>query len=134
MKKLFVFVFVLVLALGTLGCEEQNDTTFTIDDAVTKVDVTYFSGNSTSWSIEGADIDALRNWLSGLKCKPVEFEKGKSPGDMDGGTVYGFECNAGELTSFYYIITGPNDYYLLIKSTWYYVINPSDPPVTPPET
>ena len=104
-----------------------------ISESVTKIDVTHFiGGKTTTWSVEGTDIDLLREWYNNLSYRYREFEKGQSPGDSDGGEVYTFDFTEGEWSGFSYVINGQNDCYIQSEGNWFVVGNPSMPPVVEP--
>lgn len=99
-----------------------------IGDEVTKVNITHvLAGQSTEWSVEGDDIEALRRWANGLAYERCDFDEGDTPGDAEGQEAYWFELTGGERPGFDYVICGPDDCYLLIEDDWYAVKNPSDP-------
>ncbi|MBD5384306.1 MAG: hypothetical protein HDR72_04840 [Ruminococcaceae bacterium] len=68
----------------------------------------------------------LSEWLCGLKYERREFRKGETPGDSDGGEVYSFTFENGELS---YVNNGGSECYLLFDGEWYAVLNPSEFPV-----
>ena len=91
MKKLIAFVItmVCVVVLSSCGWNSQKEVATVFSENVTKVDVTHFTGGrTTTWSVEGTDIDSLREWYNTLSYRYREFEKGQSPGDSNGGEVY----------------------------------------------
>lgn len=68
----------------------------------------------------------LSEWLGGLKYERREFPGGEAPGDSDGGEVYTFTFENGELS---YVNNGGSECYLLFGGEWYAVENPSEFPV-----
>lgn len=49
-----------------------------------------------------AELEALREWASGLKYEILEFEEGRFPGDYDGGKVYEIVLTEGPYPGFSY--------------------------------
>ena len=137
MKKLIAFVLALVciLALCSCGRNSQKAVATVFSQSVTKVDVTHRIGTETrSWSIEGTEIDLLREWFNNLDYRLIEVKDGRSPGDSNGNEVYTFAFTGGEWLGFSYIINGENDCYLLDtelnpEGNWFSVSNPSIPPL-----
>lgn len=132
MKKLMAFVLSVVCILALYGCgwNSQIEVATVFSENVTKVDVTHFiGGRTTTWSVEGTDIDLLREWYNNLSYRHRAFEKGQSPGDSDGGEVYTFVFNGVEWPGFSYVINGENDCYIQSEGNWFVVTNPSMPPV-----
>ena len=129
----FVLTFICALTLCSCGWISQTDFADMIGEDVTKIDITYHIGSSTTcWSVEGADIDLLREWLNNLDYQYRYFFEGRTPGDSDGGIVYEFVLTGVEQTRFCYVIRGENDCYLLSGENWFPVSNPTDPPVSVP--
>ncbi len=134
-KKAWRLMLVCLLVLA--GCSKaaggvSQPPLICMDDSVTAVDVSHtICGQTTQWSIDGADLDSLKAWTSDLEYRLQTFEEGESPGDCDGGEVYDFTPLEGEYPGFCYIINGLDKCYLLIDGSWYFVSNPSDPPVEP---
>ena len=138
MKRLIAFVLLLLFVLALAGCNQKpgpgRPVAAYIDDSITTVDIThYISGESTQWTAEGQDVEALRDWASKLEYELLEFEEGQSPGDSDGGEVYDFALSEGGYSDFSYVINGSEDCYLLIEGYWFSVKNPSNPPVIEPQ-
>ena len=53
---------------------------------VTKAEITHRAGGTvTEWTVEGDELDALKDWASGLKYELLDSEE--NPGDRDGGEV-----------------------------------------------
>ena len=73
------------------------------------------------WTAEGDELDALRDWASGLKYELLDSEE--NPGNRDGGEVYEVVLTEGYYPGFSYVICGPDDCYLLIEGYWYSVTN-----------
>lgn len=137
MKKWIVLMAALISAFSLAACTQAADsdrlTPAVISDYVTKVDIQHHrGGKSTQWAAKGEDVDNLRDWASKLECELLEYEAGQSPGDCNGGEIYNFTLTEGDDPGFSYVISGPNQCYLLIEGTWYSVLNPSNPPVTEP--
>lgn len=133
-KKLMVFVLALIciLALCSCGWNSQNAVATVFSENVTKVDITHRIGTgATHWSIEGTEIETLREWYNKLNYKVIEVKEGQVPGDVNGNEVYTFEFTGGEWLGFSYVINGDNDCYILNpEGNWFAVTNPSDPPIT----
>lgn len=135
MKRQIALAMVLVclLTLCSCGWNSQKMVAAHISQNVTKIDIIHYrGGRDTSWSIEGEEIDRLREWLDSLSYKLLEVEAGQSPGDSNGSEVYTFVLTGGEWPDFSYIINGQNNCYLQSEENWFFVINPSDPPVAEP--
>ena len=135
MKKLMAFVLSVVCILALYGCgwNSQIEVATVFSENVTKVDVTHFiGGRTTTWSVEGTDIDLPREWYNNLSYRHRAFEKGQSPGDSDGGEVYTFVFTGVEWPGFSYVINGENDCYIQSEGNWFAVTNPSMPPVSQP--
>ena len=66
----------------------------------------------------------------GLNCAPASFAEGETPGDVEGGEAYTFTPEDGP--GFSYVLTGPEEAWLLAEGAWYAVRNPSVPPVELP--
>ena len=135
MKKLIAFVITMVCVVVLSSCvwNSQKEVATVFSENVTKVDVTQFIGvRTTTWCVEGTDIDSLREWYNTLSYRYREFEKGQSPGDSNGGEVYTFVFTGGEWPGFSYVINGENDCYIQSEGNWFIVTNPSMPPVSQP--
>lgn len=136
MKKLFTVVLAIVCILALCGCgwNSKKIVATNISENVTKIDIThYIGGRSTNWSVEGAEIDLLKEWLDNLSYRHLEVKEGQSPGDNDGGEVYTFVFTGGEWPGFSYVINGQNDCYIQSEGNWFSVINPATPPVVQPK-
>ena len=135
MKKWIALARVLVclLTLCSCGWNSQKMVAAHISQNVTKIDVVHLQGTKEKcWSVEGAEIDRLREWLDSLSYKHLEVEVGQSPGDSNGGEVYIFALTGGEWPDFSYVINGENNCYIQSEENWFSVINPTDPPVAEP--
>ena len=135
MKKLIALVLVLICVLGVVSCgyNPKKPVAGHIDQNVTKIDITHCVGvEITEWSVEGKEIEALREWLDKLAYTLVEVEEGKTPGDNNGGEVYNFDLIGGVWPNFSYVINGKDDCYILFEGNWFVVTNPSNPPVVEP--
>ncbi len=135
MKKLITLVLSLVciLAFCSCGWNSQKNIATNISGDVTKIDITHrIGGETTNWSVGETEIDLLREWLDDLSYKHIEVEEGRSPGDSNGGEVYSFVFTGGEWPGFSYVINGESDCYILSEGNWFYVANPSKPPVSEP--
>jgi len=104
-----------------------------IGSYVTKVDVTHIlSGQLQEWTVDGEQLDALREWANGLEYEHRTYADGQSPGDTNGGEIYDFVLTEGDYPGFTYVINGPDDCHLVIEGEWFVVNNPSTPPITAP--
>lgn len=143
MKKLLALLLGALLALQTAGCApsstaegssaEPSHVAAFLDGEVTGVEVTHsVYGKDTTWTIEEEEtLKRLREWAGELDYVPYEFEEGESPSDMAGGEAYAFAVTGAEFPGFSYVILGPEECYLYVDD-WYFVNNPSDPPVGEP--
>lgn len=91
------------------------------------VKVEYFHcAEITELDLSDKEKMTLSERLSGLKYERREFPKGEAPGDSDGGEVYSFTFENGELS---YVNNGGSECYLLFGGEWYAVLDPSEFPV-----
>lgn len=123
-------------ACGTSGSKPTSDNLISasIADSVKKVEITHIiSGTESLWTVDGDELETLKDWMSGLNYSIVQCEKGNSPGDGDGGEAYSFAMTDTDCPGFSYVINGPDSCYLLVDGNWYSVSNPSDPPVAEPQ-
>ena len=135
MKKLMALVLALVciVALCSCGWNSQKVVAAVISENVTKIDITHrIGGETTNWSVDGAEIDHLREWLGKLSYKHLEVKEGQSHGDSNGGEVYTFVLTGDEWPGFSYVINGQNDCYILSEGNWFSVTNPTNPPISEP--
>lgn len=140
MKKQWILFltlsFLLVLAAcGTSGSNSTSDNLIFIADSVTEIEITHIiSGTESQWTVNSDDeLEALKNWITGLNYSMVQFEEGHSPGDESGGEAYSFTMTGADHPVFSYVINGADRCYLLMDGNWYLVSNPSAPPVTEPQ-
>ncbi len=132
MRKLIALSLALMIPLSMVGCSKGQGHPIVayIGEDITKVEVMhYIGGQESQWTATGNDVDSLRGWVSAQEYELVEFEEGQSPGDSDGGEVYDFILTESDYPGFSYVISGADECYLLIKSHWYSVANPSNPPI-----
>ena len=133
MKKIIALVLALfcTLFLYSCGWNSQKAVATVFSESVSKVDIAHRIGaETTKWSIEGAEIDLLREWFNNLDYKYIEVKEGKTPGSVNGNEVYTFEFIGGEWLGFSYVINGENDCYILNpEGNWFSVTNPPNPPV-----
>lgn len=137
MKRTFALILSLICMLALAGCTGGNDPNREIgayiDKNVRKAKVSFVRwGHDAEWTFEGDAIEPLRDWVRGLQCEYREFEEHHTPGDMIGGEAYVFEPEGEK--SFFYVNngrdgTGTDLCYLYTENGWYFVKNPSDPPV-----
>ena len=132
MKKLILVVLVVActMALCSCGWNSKKAVATVFSENVSKVDITYhFGAETVKWSVEGTELNLVREWFNCLDYIHIEFAEGQTPGDINGNEVYIFEFYGGEWTGFSYVINGENDCYILNpKGNWFAVINPSNPP------
>ena len=136
MKRLMVFalVFVCVIMVCSCGGNSQEVIATVFGDNVTTVNVTHIvGGQTTNWSVEGKQVDALRAWFNGLNYKHFEVQDGQDPGAVNGGEIYTFEFPGVDWYSFSYVINGEKECYILNSDgEWFLVKRPSNPPLTAP--
>ena len=84
------------------------------------------AGQIKKWSVSAELIDDVTEWYDDLEYKKVEFNKGESPADGEGQTVYCLEFSDG--TIFDYFNCG-TEHYIRMDDIWYKVENPKLPPV-----
>ena len=123
-------IFCLVCSIFTFtGCNEFSEPIAVIPDDISIINITHsVCGQSTKFTVEGDNLNELREWVTGLRYKHQSYTKGNSPSDCEGGEVYIFEMEE-DYTGFSYIINGKNKCYLLVEGEWYAVSNPSNPPI-----
>jgi hypothetical protein len=134
MKKYNIFfLFSMVLSVFFLlaGCGKDNQSgeklAALIPEEITEITVTHIlSGKETEYTIDGAKLDELKLWASNLSMKYKVYKDGSTPGDVDGGEVYGFNMED-NYTEFSYIINGEKECYVLVGDKWYVISNPTDP-------
>lgn len=137
-KQLILFLtlsFLLAFAAcGTSGSNSASDNLISIPDSVTEVEITHIiSGTESQWTVDGDELETLKNWILRLNYSVVQFEAGHSPGDESGGEAYRFDMTGADHPDFSYVINGPDRCYLLMDGNWYSVSNPSNPPITEPQ-
>ena len=94
MKTITILFSALICVFGLTGCVPAPGASGPgrpiaayIADDVTKAEITHRAGGTvTEWTAEGDELDALRDWVSGLKYELLDSEE--NPGDRDGGEVY----------------------------------------------
>ncbi len=141
MKKQLLLILTLSILLALAACGTSSSNSISDDlvsafiaDSVTEVKITHIiSGTESQWTVDGDELETLKNWILGLNYSMVPFEKGNSPGDEDGGEAYSFDMTDTDHPGFSYVINGPDRCYLLIDGNWYSVSNPSNPPVAEPQ-
>ena len=86
----------------------------------------YSSGDSKQLRME--EITDVKDWALSLDLMYVDFPDGGAPNEVyAGGESYTFDINHGERVFSYLNI---NDYYIFVDDHWYFVKNPSDPPIS----
>ena len=140
MKKALTLLLALACVQAFGGCgpakaAPQRPAAALIGEDAASVTVSHTArGQTTEWVVSGPDLEELRAWAAGLAGEPREFEAGRTPGDTEGGAAYDFVPAEGGRPGFSYLVNGPEDCYLTLEGRWYFVRNPSAPPVAPPET
>ena len=94
MKTITILFPALICVFGLTGCVPAPGASGPgrpiaayIADDVTKAEITHRAGGTvTEWTAEGDELDALKDWASGLKYELLDSEE--NPGDRDGGEVY----------------------------------------------
>jgi hypothetical protein len=103
------------------------------DRAVDKVVVEHaqFEQTARNELQNSEDVRALAKWLNALKLERKEFAAGQSPGDREDGEFWSVTVDGinGRSGLFGYGDYGNGACYALYNSEWYYVQNPSDPPM-----
>ena len=136
MKKYIALLFALVCVLSLCSCgwNSPKAVATVFSENITKVDITHRIGpKTTDWSIDGTEINTLREWFNKLSYSHIAFEEGRAPGDLDGIEVYTFAFTGGEWLGFSYFINGEDNCYILSpEGNWFSVANPSNPPVGQP--
>lgn len=139
MKRSVTSALVIAAMLSLAGCGQSNPAlgsapAISISDSATEIEVTHIiSGAESQWTVKSDELEPLKNWISGLNYRMVQFEEGQSPGDEAGGEAYGFDMTDVDHPGFSYVINGPDRCYLLMDGNWYSVSNPSNPPITEPQ-
>ena len=94
-------------------------------------DITYtYSVYSSDYSrqLNSEEIADVKDWALGLDLLHVNFPEGETPNEVyAGGESYTFVINGGEKEFSYLYI---NDYYVFLSDQWYFVENPSKPPLS----
>ena len=94
-------------------------------------DITYTcSVYSSDYSrqLNSEEIADVKDWALGLDLLHIDFPDGKTPNEVyAGGESYTFDINHGEKVFSYLNI---NDYYIFADDHWYFVKNPSEPPIS----
>ena len=86
----------------------------------------YSSGDSKQLRME--EITDVKDWALGLDLMYMDFADGGAPNEVyAGGESYTFDINHGEKVFSYLNI---NDYYIFADDHWYFVKNPSEPPIS----
>ena len=135
MKKIITLVvaFVCILVLYSCGWNSKKVIAAVISENVTQIEITHhIGGQTTNWTVEGTEIERLREWLDNLSYRQLKGIEGQSPGDSNGGEIYIFELVGGEWSGFSYVINGKNDCYIQSEGNWFSVANPTEPPVSEP--
>ena len=132
MKRKTAALLAVLWALALAGCRAASERPAALSlDGAANVEVLYDgAGHSAGRIVEGEELGALRAWAGGLDCAPASFAEGETPGDAEGGEVYTFTPADGP--GFSYVLTGPEEAWLLAEGAWYAVRNPSVPPVELP--
>ena len=133
MKRKTAALLAVLWALALAGCRAApaRPAALSLGDGAANVEALYDgAGHSAGRIVEGEELEALRAWAGGLDCAPASFAEGEPPGDAEGGEAYTFTPADGP--GFSYVLTGPEEAWLLAEGAWYAVRNPSVPPVELP--
>lgn len=136
MKRFIPLLIGFICAFGLSGCSQSEagpggPLSACIGDSVTQVNIIHcVRGRSVQRTAKDDEVDRLREWASNLQYEIFNYEEGQSPGDCGEGETLDFVITEGDYPGFSYVINGTNDCYLLIEGNWYFVLNPSDPPLT----
>lgn len=102
-----------------------------IQDDVSSVEVShYYSNEVSTWIVDGAELDVLREWTNGLQYEIKNFDNNATPDKAEDSEVFSISISEGDYPGFSYIIDNSGIHYLLIEGYWYSVTNPSYPPLT----
>lgn len=131
-RLISVLLSAILLLAGCSNIEKGRDAIIGTD--VNKVGIIHVTGDEmVQWTVSGDEIDALREWASGLKFLPHEFEKNKTPYDTDTDVEsYEFYLTKGDYRNISYAIIDEKTSYIFYADKWYTVTNPSVPPLQEP--
>ena len=128
-RLISVLLSAILLLAGCSNIEKGRDAIIGAD--VNKVGIIHVTNDEmVQWTVSGDEIDALREWASGLKFLPHEFEKGKTPYDTNTDVEsYEFYLTKGDYRNISYAIIDEKTSYIFYADKWYTVTNPSIPPL-----
>lgn len=104
--------------------DKEKDSLLYFSNNVSKIKISHSNGGGqNSWNLNKKDIPQFREWVLSLQLERQSFEKGHSPGDYNGGDVYGFQISGDIPLTFTYIDIGDNNHYIEIRGKWYLITN-----------
>ena len=91
---------------------------------ITELTVTHIlGGQSSEFTVSGDELSRIKEWAAQL-----EYEEISTPTEIVyGGESYYFDSGEGNIPFVYRTYRTEDDWYLVIGSTWYHVLNPSAP-------
>ena len=133
--KFSILALAILLCFSVTACSENERTSsgLLIPENITSVELSggqYNGGLVEPRELLQTEIEDLNTWVSQLSLIHKTFEKGNSPGDLNGGTVYTFNFN-GDETSFSWVDIG-TEQYIHYGNEWYEIIDNSDAPLGMP--
>ena len=130
--KFSILALVILLCFSVTACSENDRTSsdLLIPENITSVELgggQYNGGWVEPRELSQTEIEDLNTWVSQLSLIHKTFEKGSSPGGLEGGTAYTFNFN-GDETSFTWVDIGAEQY-VHCEGEWYEIIDTSDAPL-----
>jgi hypothetical protein len=103
---------------------KEKDSLLYFSNNVSGIKISHSNGGGqNSWNLNKKDIPQFREWVLSLQLEYQSFEKGQSPGDYNGGDVYGFEISGDIPLNFTYVDIGDDNHYIELKGKWYLITN-----------
>lgn len=103
---------------------KKEDTLLHFFKDVSEVKVTHSNGGGQkSWNMDKKDIPQFREWALSLQVEHQNFEKGESPGEINGVDAYTFCASNDTEANFVYIDIGNNNHYIKFEGKWYLITN-----------
>lgn len=134
MKKYIfpILALAILLCFSLFACSENEMTALDllIPENITSAELgggQYNGGWVEPRELSQTEIEDLSAWVSQLSLIHKPFEKGNSPGDLNGGTAYTFNFNGNE-TSFSWVDIG-TEQYIHYENEWYEIIDTSGTPL-----
>ena len=117
-RLISVLLSAILLLAGCSNIEKGRDAIIGAD--VNKVGIIHVTNDEmVQWTVSGDEIDALREWASGLKFLPHEFEKGKTPYDTNTDVEsYEFYLTKGDYRNISYAIIDEKTSYIFYADKW----------------